>query len=494
MTAVTESDSYEPAAESTIEQAFHLILDDPLSVYLYAMILMLVTILSINLPAKLINNDTVSRPVVHLMTTVICAMAGVMLGTAAFTLLPSALETNSSIHINDPNSDDASISHRSKHHTFYVCMAFVIGLLNVPVFERSFIYIATKISNKLSIYRSANEPTDYDESSAFLHHKRPATIGVSGRQSASQSMNQPINQSINKTVGQPAGQPLLPVPDYRRSRDLTQDDPDDFVTFDLNDRDQLSPPLGSSRFRQSNNQSTNQTNYQSLYQPPHEHIQIDAHSFLETQKYLARCAFCKDKIHTRKGLAYHSAGCELVNAHAFDLNASFWASMRGQRGEIAMRHSLTRMFDLYIAAFNQAINVSIMALAFANFSGLTIVSSICYLLSLMCYQSFLGLALGVGFQQNRCRWLNQFLTSLCLAVVGSSSLILAGCLSHNQSINQSNVMLVSSLARAYSAGSLIWVCLVDCLIEEMERRDARATKWPAFVICTLGTALVHLIE
>lgn len=58
---------------------------------------------------------------------------------------------------------------------------------------------------------------------------------------------------------------------------------------------------------------------------------VDASEFKAKQSYIARCALCKENITTRKGEAYHGAGCPLKSFHAFSFSSRWMQGLRGRR-------------------------------------------------------------------------------------------------------------------------------------------------------------------
>ena len=198
-------------------------------------------------------------------------------------------------------------------------LLFGFGLLTCPFMERSLLVLlgVWVRRSRLAVAEAEAEAAQaaIEEEAArhtalrkgaqkegAVHHT--ASVSNGSKATAAPPSTAPSTSRSKRGRHHDAPSPLLPPPirDYRKSGSRPLEEvSDEELDIDLNDRDQLSPPLFP-----STPLMTHSALSASYYSYPS--TELDAVTFINERRFIARCLFCKESVATRKGLAYHAAG------------------------------------------------------------------------------------------------------------------------------------------------------------------------------------------
>ena len=449
-----------------------------LSLLAQLLLLSLVSGLSFSLPFLLTPSDVFSRRSILLLQSALSLCGGLLLSASLLWALHSSLLLSLATEPAVPLS---------------VCLLlFGCGLLTPPTIERSLLLVcgAWVRHRRLLTVRAAAEAALAEEQSAMEEAARltahrsgqregkpqAASSAAAGANGARGSVSAAVASSVVGSRGRQTGVPSpLPPPirDYRtlRNRPLEYvSDDDGEVDLNLDDVDQLSPALFP---------STPLLPHSSLsasYYYSYPTGELDAVTFINERRYIARCLFCKDSVTTRKGLAFHAAGCVLKQLPAFTVHSHSLTALRGRR-QLTLDDSRIPQWVLILIALTEQTIVGVLAGSAASValrsSTLLVQLTAAVTLAAYCFLS----ALSVGLLLRQCRVTPAVLYSsgvLVTAPLPLSILLLSvwrGWLSRS----------VLVCAYGWLGGVLCWYCVVDCFVEELERREARSIKWLLFV-------------
>ena len=446
---------------------------------------------SFSLPFLLTSNDTFSRRSILLLTTALCCQGGVLLSWAFFGALDGSLALATSVG----------------RSSFLPLLLFVFGLLFPATLERLLLLLGGAVVRRWRA-REAELEEEEEQQRLFTQHQREeverggaggsgsAGQGTPGSRSAATSSSaspsgasQPASGGRFARVGRrdEAPNPLLPPPvkDYRVKRSLDElSEEEEEADFD---EDQLSPFLYSasqpSQFSSllSHSSASSRASYHSYGLPV-----VDATSFIAEQRYVARCVFCKENVATRKAAAYHAAGCPLKHLHAFTVSSHSLAALRGKRQmtlddqrippHLLTLIALTEGVGLNLALGN-AVALTWQSLASSPSALLPLLSG---LLSLLCLVAFSAFTTALTVRQQRASTAFAVAAGLVASLMlPCSALLFAAVL---PGLGSAAVALYEAGLFAWLGGVACWVSLVDVLLEEMERKDAKEGKWLAFVV------------
>ena len=457
----------------------------PPSIFLTFLLLclLLLSAISYALPFLLSPSDSFSRRSILLLSSLFTFQAGVLLSSALLLALDESLLLAQAVN----------------HLPSLPLLVFIAGLLSPPSFERLFllvggVYVKRKRAREAELEEEAALQRDFASPPDGQHSA--ASNGANGSSSHSSAASTPTSSStparppVHRGRRDPPNL-LLPaafeaVKDYRHKRplDALSDDEED---FDFDDADQLSPPLFSSAATAasallsypSSSASGSRSSYYSTALPV-----LDAHSFMSEQRYTSRCVFCKENIATRKAAAYHSAGCPLLHLPAFTVASHSLAALRGKR-QLSLDDARIppHLLSLLALCEGLALNVVLGSACAATAaldstslapSSLRLCGGALALSSLVFFQAF---ATALTVRQQRASTAINVATGLLASLVLPCSGLLCAVL-----LSPLSAPAVSLYLLAWLGGVEVWVALVDVVLEEMERKDAKEGKWLAFLV------------
>lgn len=250
-------------------------------------------------------------------------------------------------------------------------------------------------------------------------------------------------------------------------------------------------------------------------------MSVDALEFKARQSYIARCAFCKENITTRKGLAYHAAGCRLKSFHAFSFSSRWMQGLRGDRSnqrEIVMHEdegsapptertvvgwsiaAYVCVLCLYNVALAGGVNFQEAALLVAERNGseglpqldadswlgellhVTLVG-----LVMFCFTWFYGFCLGMMLRLHRIplsnwrSWAAILVYAYSLPAAIMLNAAIAAHLPTKSNADTTHAYEVYLLVcQCACVGVLLYCAFLDMILEEWARRDAMPGKTIAF--------------
>jgi hypothetical protein len=252
-------------------------------------------------------------------------------------------------------------------------------------------------------------------------------------------------------------------------------------------------------------------------------MSVDALEFKARQVYIARCAFCKENITNRKGLAFHAAGCQLRSFHAFSFSSRWMQGLRGDRSnqrEVVMHEDESQtpqtertvvgwsiaayvcVLCLYNVALAGGVNFQEAALLVAEKNGSdglpqldanTWLGEILHVtlvgLVMFCFTWFYGFALGMMLRLHRITLRNwrSWVAILVYAYSLPAAIMLNAAISSHLPSKST-----ASGTHAYSVyllvcqcacvGVLLYCAFIDMILEEWARREAMPGKTIAFAV------------
>lgn len=286
----------------------------PLSLLAQLLLLSLVSGLSFSLPFLLTPSDVFSRRSVLALESALSLAGGLLLSSSLLWALASALALSAAASV------PASLC----------LLMFGCGLLTPPAIERSLLVVfgawvrrrrlaAAEAEAEAALSGSSEQAAVEEEAARHNGHRKGlqkdgavhnADGGTDGSEASAAAASSSSARS-GRGRRSDAPSPLLPPPvrDYRKfgSRPL-EEVSDDELNIDLDDIDQLSPPLFPSAPLLGHSQlSASYCSYPTA--------ELDAATFINERRFIARCLFCKESVATRKGLAYHAAGQPHIHSH-----------------------------------------------------------------------------------------------------------------------------------------------------------------------------------
>ena len=500
----------------------------PVSLLAQLLLLSLVSALSFAVPFLVTPSDVFTRRAVLSVECALSLAGGLLLSSSLLWALASSL----SLQL-DPS---ASVLVRLN----VSLLSFGCGLLTPPLVERSLLLtlgvwvrrrrLAAAAAEAEAALEAEQAAVDeaaraYAQGRGSYHQSiasaKESNGRIAGAASSSRSVAAATTSLPAKSLASARSQrgrtadvlsPLLPPPvrDYRSLASAPLDAVSDGeLDVDLlDDTDQLSPaaPLTA--------HSSLSASYSSYYQQPIS--ELDALTFINERRFIARCLFCKEAVATRKGLAYHAAGrhscrttqhthlryrpqravpltsvhccaacsccaafallasvtgCQLKPLPAFTVASHSLAALRGRRQLTLDDGRIPHWVLICIALSEHALVQAVAGVAASvSLQSSALSAQLTAALALAAF-SFLS-ALSVGLLLRQCRVSSA--TAYAAGALIAAPLPLSTLVSAVGRGWLSAPLLVC--AYGWLGGALCWHGLVDCVLEEMERREARV-KW-----------------
>ena len=495
---------------ASLDSVVHLLLPPSLLLSALLLSLLLLSALCFSLPFVLSPADSFSRRSILLLSCLLTFQAGALLSSSFL------LSLDQSLRLADSTDAPPSLP----------LLLFIVGLLSPPSFERLFLllggaYVRRRRAREAELEEEAAlQGLSAQAEDVQQHHQQQqrtpsaasSTANGASQSGSSSSSSTPARAPAsrgrrdppNSLVPPPISEYRHPTPseprhssDYRHKRPLDAPLSSDDDDFDFDDADQLSPPLFSSSTATvasallsypSSSASSSRSSYYSYAVPV-----LDAHSFITEQRYTSRCLFCKENIATRKAAAYHSAGCPLKHLPAFTVASHSLAALRGKR-QLSLDDGRIPPHLLSLLALTEglALHITLGAAVAATAAlrnplapgTLRLCSGALALASLVV---FLAFSVGLSVRQQRA----STAINVAAGAVVSLALPCSGLLSAAL-LSPASSSAVSLWLLAWLGGVQCWVAVVDVVLEEMERKDAKEGKWIAFVVgfaLTAGLAI-----